>query len=54
MLLHVSVYDSYLSLAKVRIVKSSIKIRRYKLCSGVAAYCVVINCAVVWQHTMLL
>ena len=30
--------SSYLSLAKVTIVKSSVKIRRYKLCSGVAAY----------------
>ena len=26
--------------AKVTIVKSSVKIRRYKLCSSVAAYCV--------------
>jgi len=30
----------YLNLAKVTIVKSSVQIRRYKLCSGVAAYCV--------------
>jgi len=29
-----------LSLAKVTIVKSSVKVCRYKLCSGVAAYCV--------------
>jgi hypothetical protein len=29
-----------LNLAKVTVVKSSVKIRRYKLCSGVAAYCV--------------
>jgi len=28
------------NLAKVTIVKISVKIRRYKLCSGVAAYCV--------------
>jgi len=39
--------SSYLSLAKVTIVKSSVKIRRYKLCSGVAAelphHCIVYN-----------
>ena len=28
----------YLNLAKVTVVKNSVKIRRYKLCSGVAAY----------------
>jgi hypothetical protein len=43
MLLHISAYDhhqgsSYLGLAKVTIVKISVKIRCYKLCSGVAAY----------------
>jgi len=41
-----------LDLAVVAIVKSSVKIHSYKLCSGVAAYYVVINYAVVWQHTM--
>ena len=29
-----------MNLAKVTIVKSSVKIRRYKLCSSVATYCV--------------
>jgi len=29
-----------LNIAKVTIVKISVKICRYKLCSGVAAYCV--------------
>ena len=39
-----------MGLAKVTIVKMFGKIRRYTLCSGVAAYYVVINYAVVWQH----
>jgi hypothetical protein len=46
--------ELYWGLAKVTNVKISVKIRRYKLCSGVAAYCVVIKCAVVWQHTVWL
>jgi len=41
-----------LDLDKVTIVKSLVKIRRYKLCSGVAAYYVVLNYAGVWQYTM--
>jgi len=41
-----------LNIAKVTIVKSSVKIRHYKLCIGVAAYYVITNYAVVWQHAM--
>jgi hypothetical protein len=40
------------NLAKVTFVKSSGKISHCELWTGVAAYCVVINYAVVWQHTM--
>jgi hypothetical protein len=33
-----AIREMYLNQAKVTIVKSSVKVRRYKLCSGVAAY----------------
>jgi hypothetical protein len=35
--------SSYLRLAKVTVVKISVKIHGYKLCSGVAAYCIHTN-----------